>query len=61
MRPIMARRGTDILATVPSGESAKPEDIAEMVWLSSDRARYVTGAAYNADRGVMVRGKISAR
>ncbi|MBV8456244.1 MAG: SDR family oxidoreductase [Acetobacteraceae bacterium] len=46
----MTRRGPDILASVPFGKLAKPDDIAEMVcWLPSDRARYVSGAALNVD------------
>ncbi|HVY42766.1 MAG TPA: SDR family oxidoreductase, partial [Hyphomicrobiaceae bacterium] len=32
----------------------KPQEIAEMVcWLCSDRASYVSGAAYNVDGGYM--------
>ena len=50
IRDTMTRRGPEILASVPFGELAKPDDIAEMVcWLSSDRARYVSGAAFNVD------------
>ena len=50
----MARRGPEILARVPLGEMGKPDDIAEMVfWLSSERAKYVSGAAYNVDGGFM--------
>ena len=49
----MARRGPEILARVPLGEMGKPDDIAEMVcWLSSERAKYVSGAAYNVDGGL---------
>ena len=51
---MMARRGPEILARVPLGEMGKPNDIAEMVfWLSSERANYVSGAAYNVDGGFM--------
>ena len=51
---MMARRGPEILARVPLGEMGKPDDIAEMVcWLSSERAKYVSGAAYNVDGGIM--------
>jgi len=33
-----------------TGELAKPDDIAEiMCWLSSDRASYASGAAFNVD------------
>ena len=50
----MARRGAQITAMIPFGTLGKPDDIAEMVcWLSSDRAGYVSGAAYNVDGGFM--------
>ena len=50
----MARRGPEILARVPLGEMGKSDNIAEMVfWLSSERAKYVSGAAYNVDGGFM--------
>lgn len=50
----MSRRKAEIMPMVPFGDMGKPDDIAEMVcWLSSDRARYVTGAAYNVDGGYM--------
>ena len=50
----MARRGPEILARVPLGEMGKTDDIAEMVsWLWSERAKYVSGAAYNVDGGIM--------
>jgi NAD(P)-dependent dehydrogenase (short-subunit alcohol dehydrogenase family) len=50
----MRRRGEAILAQIPVRRMGSPEEIAEMVvWLSSDRANYVTGAAYNVDGGWM--------
>ncbi len=50
----MRRRGEAILAQVPAKRMGNPEEIAEMVvWLCSDRASYVTGAAYNVDGGWM--------
>ncbi len=50
----MRRRGGQILAMVPYRRMGKPEEIAEMVlWLCSDRASYVSGAAYNVDGGYM--------
>ena len=50
----MARRGKEIMPTVPFGAMGQPGDIAEMVcWLSSDRAKYVSGASYNVDGGYM--------
>ena len=51
---VMHRRGEQILAMVPYRRMGKPEEIAEMVlWLCSDRASYVSGAAYNVDGGYM--------
>jgi NAD(P)-dependent dehydrogenase (short-subunit alcohol dehydrogenase family) len=50
----MRRRGDTIIAQIPTGRMGEPEEIAEMVvWLCSDRASYVTGAAYNVDGGWM--------
>jgi NAD(P)-dependent dehydrogenase (short-subunit alcohol dehydrogenase family) len=50
----MRRRGEAILAQVPLRRMGNPEEIAEMVvWLCSDRASYVSGAAYNVDGGWM--------
>ncbi len=50
----MRRRGEAILAQIPVKRMGLPEEIAEMVvWLCSDRASYVTGAAYNVDGGWM--------
>jgi NAD(P)-dependent dehydrogenase (short-subunit alcohol dehydrogenase family) len=50
----MRRRGDAILAQVPFHRMGTPEEIAEMVvWLCSDRASYVSGAAYNVDGGWM--------
>jgi NAD(P)-dependent dehydrogenase (short-subunit alcohol dehydrogenase family) len=50
----MQRRGSAILAQTPLRRMGEPEEISEMVvWLCSDRASYVTGAAYNVDGGWM--------
>src|SRR5947209_13410654 len=50
----MHRRGEFILAQTPLRRMGEPGEIAEMVvWLSSDRASYVTGASYNVDGGWM--------
>jgi NAD(P)-dependent dehydrogenase (short-subunit alcohol dehydrogenase family) len=50
----MRRRGEQILAQVPFRRMGNPEEIAEMVvWLCSERASYVSGAAYNVDGGWM--------
>lgn len=50
----MARRGNEILAQVPFKRMGQPQEIAEtVVWLCSDRASFVTGAAYNVDGGYM--------
>ncbi len=51
---VMQRRGAAILAQTPLKRMGEPEEIAEMVvWLCSDRASYVTGAAWNVDGGWM--------
>jgi NAD(P)-dependent dehydrogenase (short-subunit alcohol dehydrogenase family) len=50
----MHRRGEAIMAQIPLRRMGEPGEIAEMVvWLCSDRASYVTGAAYNVDGGWM--------
>jgi len=50
----MHRRGAEILGQVPFRRMGNPEEIAEMVvWLCSERASYVSGAAYNVDGGWM--------
>jgi NAD(P)-dependent dehydrogenase (short-subunit alcohol dehydrogenase family) len=50
----MRRRGAELMAKVPFHRMGKPEEIAEMVvWLCSNRASYVSGAAYNVDGGYM--------
>jgi NAD(P)-dependent dehydrogenase (short-subunit alcohol dehydrogenase family) len=50
----MQLRGEAILAHTPLKRMGNPEEIAEMVvWLCSERASYVTGAAYNVDGGWM--------
>ena len=52
--PSMQLRGEAILAQTPLKRMGNPEEIAEMVlWLCSERASYVTGAAYNVDGGWM--------
>ncbi|HLU08733.1 MAG TPA: glucose 1-dehydrogenase [Oceanobacillus sp.] len=49
-REPMERKGDQIMARIPFGRLGTPEDIAEMVvWLCSDRASYVSGAAFNVD------------
>ncbi|MBV9825769.1 MAG: glucose 1-dehydrogenase [Alphaproteobacteria bacterium] len=50
----MQRRGEAILGHTPLQRMGQPGEIAELVvWLLSDRASYVTGAAYNVDGGWM--------
>jgi NAD(P)-dependent dehydrogenase (short-subunit alcohol dehydrogenase family) len=45
-------RSDEIIAHTPLRRFGEPEEIAEMVvWLCSDRASYVTGAAYAVDGG----------
>ena len=52
--PGMRLRGEAILAQTPFKRLGNPEEIAEMVvWLCSERASYVSGAAYNVDGGWM--------
>src|SRR5271166_2945224 len=52
--PGMRLRGEVILAQTPLKRLGNPEEIAEMVvWLCSERASYVSGAAYNVDGGCM--------
>ncbi|MGE5268367.1 MAG: SDR family oxidoreductase, partial [Thiohalocapsa sp.] len=53
-RDTMQRRGEQIIAQIPFHRMGQPQEIAEMVvWLLSERASYVTGAAYNVDGGWM--------
>jgi NAD(P)-dependent dehydrogenase (short-subunit alcohol dehydrogenase family) len=50
----MRRRGEQIMTHIPVRRMGQPQEIAEMVvWLCSERASYVTGAAYNVDGGWM--------
>jgi NAD(P)-dependent dehydrogenase (short-subunit alcohol dehydrogenase family) len=50
----MRRRGEVIMAQIPFRRMGEPQEIAEMVvWLCSERASYVSGAAYNVDGGWM--------
>jgi NAD(P)-dependent dehydrogenase (short-subunit alcohol dehydrogenase family) len=50
----MRRRGAQLIEFVPFHRMGKPEEIAEMVvWLCSERASFVSGAAYNVDGGYM--------
>jgi NAD(P)-dependent dehydrogenase (short-subunit alcohol dehydrogenase family) len=51
---ITPQRSERVLAQTPAKRLGSPEEIAEIVvWLCSDRASYVTGAAYNVDGGWM--------
>jgi NAD(P)-dependent dehydrogenase (short-subunit alcohol dehydrogenase family) len=48
----MRQHGERIMARVPMARMGKPEEIAEaVVWLCSDRASFVTGAAWTVDGG----------
>jgi NAD(P)-dependent dehydrogenase (short-subunit alcohol dehydrogenase family) len=43
-----------LIAAHPIGRLGKPEEIAELViWLSSDKASFVTGSYYAADGGYL--------
>jgi NAD(P)-dependent dehydrogenase (short-subunit alcohol dehydrogenase family) len=51
--PARETRGEAIVARTPMRRLGEPREIAEMVvWLCSDRASYVTGAAYEVDGGM---------
>lgn len=46
-------RRDEILASIPLGRQARPEDVADAVtWLASDAAGYVTGAIIPVDGGL---------
>ncbi len=48
----LEERGEGIRRRTPLGREGRPEEIAELVvFLCSDRASYITGAAYTADGG----------
>ena len=48
----MRERAEQITSRTPLGRFGEPEEIVEMVvWLCSDHASYVTGAAYAVDGG----------
>lgn len=50
----LATRGDALLASVPMHRLGQPEEVAELVvWLLSDRARYVTGSLQGVDGGFM--------
>jgi NAD(P)-dependent dehydrogenase (short-subunit alcohol dehydrogenase family) len=50
----LATRGDALLASVPMRRLGQPEEVAELVvWLLSDRARYVTGSLQGVDGGFM--------
>jgi NAD(P)-dependent dehydrogenase (short-subunit alcohol dehydrogenase family) len=43
------------LSFVPQGEFQTPQDMAEVIaFIASDRARHITGAAFNIDGGLMM-------
>jgi NAD(P)-dependent dehydrogenase (short-subunit alcohol dehydrogenase family) len=46
------RRGEELMSKIPVRRIGEPDDIAEaVVWMSSDRAGYITGSAYAVDGG----------
>lgn len=50
----MRRKGEQLMQQVPFHRMGKPEEIGEMVlFLSSERSSYVSGACYNVDGGYM--------
>jgi NAD(P)-dependent dehydrogenase (short-subunit alcohol dehydrogenase family) len=51
--PSRESRSAAVIARTPMRRYGQPREIAEMVvWLCSDRATYVTGAAYEVDGGM---------
>jgi NAD(P)-dependent dehydrogenase (short-subunit alcohol dehydrogenase family) len=51
--PMREKRSEAVIARTPMRRYGQPREIAEMVvWLCSDRASYVTGAAYEVDGGL---------
>jgi NAD(P)-dependent dehydrogenase (short-subunit alcohol dehydrogenase family) len=51
--PARETRSAAVIARTPMRRYGVPREIAEMVvWLCSDRASYVTGAAYEVDGGL---------
>ncbi|HEY4041114.1 MAG TPA: glucose 1-dehydrogenase [Rhodopila sp.] len=51
--PVRETRSEVVVARTPMRRFGQPNEIAEMVvWLCSDRASYVTGAAYEVDGGL---------
>ncbi|MBC2640882.1 MULTISPECIES: SDR family NAD(P)-dependent oxidoreductase [unclassified Rhodococcus (in: high G+C Gram-positive bacteria)] len=54
MKDAKRRSGSTIMARIPFGALAQPDDIAEMAcWLLSDRAGYATGGSFVVDGGYM--------
>ena len=52
VRDVMSRRGDAVLQMIPNQRLADPAEIGELAaWVCSDRASYVTGAAYAIDGG----------
>jgi NAD(P)-dependent dehydrogenase (short-subunit alcohol dehydrogenase family) len=52
IRDVMSRRGNEVMQIIPNRRTARPSEIGELVvWLCSERASYVTGAAYSVDGG----------
>jgi NAD(P)-dependent dehydrogenase (short-subunit alcohol dehydrogenase family) len=50
----LATRGDALLASVPMHRLGQPQEVAELVvWLLSERARYVTGSLQGVDGGFM--------
>lgn len=60
LAPHMARNLGQRIPALPLARPGRPEEVADLVlWLSSDRASYITGAIFDVDGGSGVGGRFS--